>query len=503
MSLPMIDRPPRPGIAFALRFLLAGIIVVVFAGAAVATTIENEAQKSIDALGPETKIKGLEGVLSDVQPGKPQTILLVGDDRRLDDAKGTPTRSDTMILVRLDPDANATTMLSLPRDLLIDIPGQGRTKLNNAYSGGPKELIKTIQTMLSKPDEPFLIHHFVSIRFGAFSRAVNFFGCFYADIDRKYFNPPGTGWAAIDVDAGYQRICGEKSLDYVRFRHQDSDLVREARQTNYLAEARAQIANSQLLEQRNDLLRAIRRYVKTDIGSAKGLLGVIRLAVDVAGNPTQRVTLRVGDAGDKVSVVTTPDALATAATQFLHPGTIPGKKTRAARDQAAKSGQKATRTKVRRRTARTPSTLFANPDAARQVIAGSIAGNARMPIYYPKLMRTSGRYRPDDSRGYDLQSEDGDSYPWQAYRLVIAEGGVGQYYGIQGTTWKEPPILKLADDEERIGGRKWRVQYDGKKIRRLMWSSGRGTYWINNTLSNELSNPEMRALARSFTRYSK
>ncbi|WP_320670343.1 LCP family protein [Patulibacter defluvii] len=502
MSTPAADRPPRPGVAFALRFLLAGIIVLVVAGAAVATTIENEAQKSIDALGPETKLPGLEGVLSDVQPGKPQTIMLVGDDRRLDDPKGTTTRSDTMILVRLDPEANATTMLSLPRDLLVDLPGQGRTKLNNAYAGGPKRLIETIQTMLSTPDEPFLVHHFVSIRFGAFSRAVNFFGCFYADIDRKYFNPPGTGWAAIDVDSGYQRICGEKSLDYVRFRHLDSDLVREARQTNYLAEARAQIANSEILDKRNDLLRAIRRYVKTDIGSAKGLLGVIRLAVDVAGKPTQRVTLRVGDAGDKVSVVTTPDALATAARQFLHPGTIPGEKSRAARDAAARTGEQPAKTTVRKRKARTPGTLFANPDAARQTISASIASKIRMPIYYPKLMRTSGRYRAEDSRGYDIQSENGKTFPWQAYRIVVAEGGVGQYYGIQGTTWKDPPILKLADDEERIGGRKWRVQYDGKKIRRLMWSSGRGTYWINNTLSNELSNPEMRSLARSLTRYS-
>ncbi|MDX8151437.1 LCP family protein [Patulibacter brassicae] len=496
-------RPPRPGIGFGLRILLAGIVVLAFAGAAVATTVENEAKKSIEALDPErTQVKGLEGVLADVEPGKPQTVLLVGDDRRLSDDKSTPTRSDTMILLRLDPDANATTMLSLPRDLLIDLGG-GRQKLNDSYTRGPRQLIRTIQTMLSTPGEEFLIHHYVSIRFGAFSRAVNFFGCFYADIDRKYFNPPNSGYAKIDVPSGYQRMCGEDSLDYVRFRHTDSDLVREARQTNYLAEARAQIANSKLLGERNNLLRAINRYIKTDIGTPRGLLGVVRLAVDVAGKPTSKVKLQVADAGDRTNVVTTPAALARAARQFLHPASVPGRRAREARDEAAKTGARPARRQARRKKARTPDSLFANPMAARQAIQQSdIVKDAQMPVYYPSLMTKRGNYRAQDSRGYDIRSPGGRTYPWRGYRIVVADPGVGQYYGVQGLTWDDPPILKLADDEERIGGRTWLVQYDGKQIRRLMWTSGRGTYWISNTLSNELTNAEMRALARSFTRYS-
>jgi len=494
------ERPPRPGIGFALRFLLAGLIVLATVGSAVAMSVDNEAKSLIEILPEEAKVPELEGVLADVDSGKPQTILLVGDDRRNTDDKKSPTRSDTMILLRLDPDANATTMLSLPRDLQVDIPGQGRRKLNDAFSGGPKQLIETIQAMLSTPDEEFLIHHYVSIKFEAFQRAVNFFGCFYADIDRKYFNPPGTGYAKIDVPAGYQRLCGEDSLDYVRYRHTDSDLVREARQTHYLTEARAQIANSKILQQRKGLLRAIRRYIQTDITTGRGLLGVIKLAVDIAGKPTAKVPLQVTDAGDGANLVTTPQALAKAARRFLHPAAVPGRKHREARDSGDGDAAPA-KPRARKKKARTPPTLFQNPAAARQVIASSVDSDVDIPIYYATLMSKSGQYRAEDSRGYDLKSPGGRAFPWQAYRIVVKDSGVGQYYGVQGTDWEDPPILKLGDDEERIGGRTWRVQYDGKKVRRMIWSSGKGTYWISNTLSNELTNAEMRALARSFTRY--
>jgi LCP family protein required for cell wall assembly len=542
MSAESPSRPPRPGVRFALRFLLAGIIVLVVAGTAVATVIRHEAEVTVAILddGPEAKTGN---ALSKVKSGAPQTILLVGDDHRYktDDGtptpKGDPTRSDTMILLRLDPDANATTMLSLPRDLIL-ADGTGGAKLNASYGNGPEQLIETLKRILSTPSERFEINHFVSVRFTAFAKAVNKFGCFYADIDRKYFNDnsgPGDNYATIDVDAGYQRLCGEDSLDYVRFRHLDSDLVREARQTNYLAEARAQIAGSTLFNERNDLLRAIRPYIRTDKMSANGLLGVIKLAVNVVGHPTQRVPLDVTftEGGD---VRTTPASLALAAQQFLHPDRVPGGASRAARKAAekaaedeaagtttgpapagtttggsaatpkkAKKAKKAKKGKKAKRSgSKLPPTMFANPAAARTVIASDIAPKLRgLPIYYPKLMASRARYPENQSRQYDIQSPGGMAYPWSAYRLVVLAGepGGGQYYGVEGTTWKDPPILQLADDEESLGGRSFQVQYDGKKIRRLMWKAPKGTYWVTNTLNNSMSNDEMRALARSLTRY--
>ncbi|MCK9247967.1 MAG: LCP family protein [Solirubrobacteraceae bacterium] len=516
MSVPPLDhdRPPRPGLQFVLRFVLAGMLLLVVTGSAVAATLWNEGEEIAEILqapeGPKLAAEDIDA-LTDVEPGKPQTILLVGDDRRKygleADDKKSATRSDTMILVRLDPDAEATTMLSLPRDLIVDHVNGGRGKLNQAYEGGPKQLIETLQRLLSSPGEDFPIHHFVSIQFTAFSKAVNEFNCFYADIDRTYFNPPNSGYAEIDVQSGYQRLCGEDSLDYVRFRHADSDLVREARQTHYLAEARAQIAGSRLFADRKKLLKAIRPHITTDIRTGSGILGVVKLATGIVGQPTKRVTLPVTDTADG-NLSTTPGELLEAADEFLHPKAPPGRATRDARDEERRASGDATATtatkvpKAKRKKGKNPGTLIDGTLSAKGMIAGEIQGKLKgLPIYYPTLMTRSGAYDQRSTRQYDIQSRNGRTYPWVAYRLVVKAAGVGQYYGIQGTSWADPPILQLGDDRERLGGKTFLVQYDGSKIRRMIYRGKQGTYWITNTLSNNLSNAEMRALARTLTRY--
>jgi LCP family protein required for cell wall assembly len=515
MSSPHAHRPPRPGIAFALRFLLAGVLVLVVVGTAVATTIRREADSIVeDFAAPTQATEQAKEALSDVEPGKPQTMLLVGDDARKGEKPGQ--RSDTMILVRLDGDAKVTSMLSLPRDLIVQ--GGSSARLNASFANGPKGLIEQLRRILSTPQERFDIHHYVSIRFTAFSQAVNAFGCFYVDVDRKYFNdnnPPAgggsEGYATIDVPAGYQRLCGEDSLDYVRFRHLDNDVVREARQAHYLAEARGQIATSSLITQQDKLTKAIFKYVDTDIRSGKGLLGVVKLGLDVVGKPTRRVTLDTTDT-EEGALQTTPADLAKAAKEFLHPGSSPGGGSTSIGSSPDADGGSGTtakpkKKKVRRAKARTPKTLTAAPAAAKALVQQSgIARDFRdAPIYVPRLMEYEARYRENASRGYDIQSRGGRAFPWQGYRIVVdlagGKDGSGQYYGIQGTSWKDPPVLALATDSVRLGGRTYRIEYDGKRIRRLLWQTPSGTYWVNNSLKNSLTNNEMRAIARSLVRY--
>lgn len=509
MSTTSDPRPPSPGMRFALRFVLAGVIVLLVAGVAVATTFQREATVIVDALQPETAAsKEAKGVLDDVQSGKPQTLLLVGDDARIGEESGQ--RSDTMILVRLDEDAKVTSMMSLPRDLIV--AGGSSARLNASNVGkGPAGLIVQLKRILSTPQEPFDIHHYVSIRFSAFSAAVKAFGCFYVDVDRKYFNnnnPPAGGgsepYAAIDVPAGYQRLCGEDSLNYVRFRHLDNDVVREARQAHYLAEARGQVAASKLVTQGTKLAKTILGYVDTDIRTQRGILGVVKLGLGVVGKPTKRITLETTDTSEG-ALQTTPADLATAARRFLHPGSSPKAASSKADTTSSRSGTK--RTKRKSSTPKTPSTLGTNTAAAAQSVrASGIAGDfTAAPIYIPKLLQNGAVYRDGDSRGYDIASAGGRSFPWQGYRLVAqvdgARGGIGQYYGIQGTSWKNPPVLELATDEVTLGGRTFKIEYDGTKIRRLIWSTPNGTYWVNNSLKNSLTNNEMRAIARSLTPY--
>ena len=70
----------------------------------------------------------------------------------------------------------------------------------------------------------------------------------YIDVDRHYYIPPNSGIAEIDIQAGYQRLCGYKALQYVRYRHTDTDLVRSARQQDFLREARQAVPPSKLLD---------------------------------------------------------------------------------------------------------------------------------------------------------------------------------------------------------------------------------------------------------------
>ncbi len=515
-QVPNDPRAPRPGIRFALRLMLAGLIVVLAGTVTVTAAIRNEANEVVQILQENSEVdEATVGALDDVESGKPQTILLVGDDYRAAEGEAGGQRSDTMILLRLDPDAQATTMLSLPRDLQVT-RGGSTAKLNSAYANGPKGLIDTLKELLSTPDEPFRIHHFVSIRFTAFSKAVNTFGCFYADIDRRYFNdnnPPAGGgepYAAIDIPAGYQRLCGEKSLDYVRFRHLDSDLVREARQTHYLAEARGQIANSTIITKRDELLKAIAEYIKTDIQTERGLLGVVKLAVDVVGKPTKRVTVDVTDAADG-NVATTPAALAKAAKDFLNPRvpksrTVSSGSSSSSSSSSRSSSSSGSSSSNRSSTPKLPDSMFTSTEGARESIQTGVVGQIDdLPIYYPKVQEKQSRYMPQMATGYDIASPGGTRFPWQAYRLVVQLGrgnaGPGQYYGIQGTTWKDPPVLEAARSQERLGGRTFHIEYDGSRIRRMIWKAPHGTYWVTNTLNSRLTNSEMRALARSFTRY--
>src|ERR671932_1253668 len=202
-----------------------------------------------------------------------------------------------MLLVRLDPSKASTAVMSIPRDLKTQITlPNGRTvtdKINAAYAlGGPKLSVKTIKKLLN-----VRINHVVNVNFGGFRRAVNRLGCVYVDVDRDYFNdnnPPvdsPTKYATIDINPGYQRLCGKDSLDYVRYRHLDNDLVRAARQQSFLAQAKAQIGLGRLFGDRKALLRIFGRYTQTDIArdNTKAILRLLKLAFEASKNPIREV----------------------------------------------------------------------------------------------------------------------------------------------------------------------------------------------------------------------
>ena len=285
------------------RFAVGAGVIFTLSAATVASAVLLEVREVSSIIKDESVPLSVQvqSQLKHVAAGKPQTILVIGDDRRKIDVKQhNPTRSDTMILVRLDPKKGETAMMSLPRDLLVDIPGHGRDKLNAAFAIGEDALtLKTIRGLLGIP-----IHHYVRVTFWGFKQAVDRLGCVYVDIDRKYFNdnnPPNGGggaYAAIDVPAGYQRLCGQRALDYVRYRHLDSDLVRAARQQSFLGESKGQIGVSGVFSDRETLLRIFARSVRTDIRSSRSILSLLKLVAESSSKPVAEVQFPALDAGD-------------------------------------------------------------------------------------------------------------------------------------------------------------------------------------------------------------
>ena len=83
---------------------------------------------------------------------------------------------------------------------------------------------------------------------------------------------------------------------------------------------------------------------------------------------------------------------------------------------------------------------------------------------------------------------------------MLSEGDNGQYYGVQGMTWKAPPILDNPTDEVRMRKRTYKRYFDGRKIRLIAWETKKAVYWVSNTLSKALTNQQMMDIARSLQR---
>jgi LCP family protein required for cell wall assembly len=464
-----------------------------------------------------------EGTITAPPAGKPQTLLLVGSDRRYGDARGD-ARSDTMMLVRLDPKSNATTVLSIPRDLRVTIPGHGIDKINAAYGEGGLDLTtRTVSALLSTPEQRFRVNHAIAVSFRGFRDAVDVINCVYVDVDRRYYHsnlgvPIGERYAEIDVQPGYQRLCGQQALDYVRFRHLDNDIVRAARQQDFLRSASAQMSTSRLLGNLHPLVRAFAKSTSSDsnLQTSRGILRLLRLAASSSGRPVRQITFphefvhtpvaTPSAAGGFVPaptglgdyVTASPEKIQRAVMQFMHP--------RPARHAKVKAPAKKKRGgKKRARVTAATYHLVSRLSAAKEIVRPALAhSHFALPVYAPAWLTPHGRYPASTGvapspRLYTLRDRHGRRH--RAYRLVVEEDGTeGQYYGIEGTSWQSPPILDGAHSTQRLAGRSYHVYYDGKHVRLVSWHTASGVYWVSNTLSRDLSNRAMLGIARSLTR---
>jgi LCP family protein required for cell wall assembly len=388
------------------------------------------------------------------------------------------------MLVRLDPTKEAIAIMSLPRDLKVEIPGRGTDKINMAYEfGGPRLTLRTVKRLTG-----LSVNHVINVNFRGFWRAVNAVGCVYADIDRRYYNDLAE-YTYINLQPGYQRLCGTDALQYVRFRHEDNDLVRSARQQDFLRLAKQQVTSSELFEKRDKLLRIFGRNTTTDTGlrSRSEVLRLLKLVLGTAGLPIREVHFE-GHVGPSY-VEASDQQVKALVDEFLQVEDTPG----------PRGELRTQRTNPRSKRKRRPTpvdlgledaTTFGQEQALLAVEAG--AGGS-LPVLYAKL-RMRGSLYVDQPRVYKLRGTNGKRYG--GYRMVLRLD-FGEYYGVQGLTWKDPPILEDPTEVRRIGRREYELHYDGDRLRLVAWRTPKAVYWISNTLLLTLSEKQMLAIARS------
>jgi len=483
-----VNEPEVPRLARSMwkRFVLAGAIIAVLSAGATATAGLLEVRDYAAALSEGSQRLDLGNTITPAQAGAPQTILLLGSDSRVADRRrGLRGNSDTMILVRLDPRKKAIALLSVPRDLKVRIRlpnGNVQTdKINAAYPlGGPKLTVRTIKDVLDID-----INHVVNVNFRGFRNAINFVGCVYADIDRRYFND-NPAYAEIDVQPGYQKMCGQKALDYVRFRHDDTDLVRAARQQDFLRQAKDQVGVRRVIQDRKTFARIFGRYAETDIRGSREILRVFKLVAFSAGNPVREVKFRT-NLGPSF-VTSTRRQIRQTVQEFLDVRGSGGPRGRVAPTAAERLAA------VRRR--RLPAAPQGMENAKRfgedQAIAAQDIG---FPVLFPRLRVRGSVYVGDKPRVYRLP--DLAKRPHGAYRMVLKKGAFGEYYGIQGTTWKDPPILANPSETRKIGAREYDLFFDGDRLRMVALRMPRAVYWVSNTLLLSVNNSQMLAMART------
>ncbi len=201
----------------------------------------HESVAAVVAKTPDVKVAAKR--LDIPLPGEPATALVVGYDKRKGEDAGAQSRSDTIMLVRADPDSDSVSLLSLPRDLLVDVTCPGKPsypgRINEAYAEcGTKGTLETVREYTGLP-----IHYLITVNFRGFRQLVDAFDGIWLDVDRRYFNDRGGpgGYATINLAPGYQRLTGYQALDFVRYRHTDNDFTRLARQQLFVRSFKSQI----------------------------------------------------------------------------------------------------------------------------------------------------------------------------------------------------------------------------------------------------------------------
>ena len=599
-------RQPEPRRRDAWQVVRTVVLWVLLTALLVASGVAGAAylktHQFLNAIAPKTKADRAAAKRLDLAiPGQPTVALVIGTDRRKGKEAELTGRSDTLILVRADPGTNSLSMLSFPRDLIATIKCPGhpdlRDRINAAFSEcGALGSVETVRALTGLP-----INYFITVNFRGFTELVNNLGGVWIDVDHRYLcdatNCPGV--SQINLLPGYQRVNATNALAYVRFRHFDSDLYRNARQQLFLKALKQQISSQLDLSTVFKIMNAVEKNVVVGRGGGqaldpKTLKDYLYFAHGLPGGHVFQSKIEGLTGTNELSA--SPESVATAVRDFVQPDVNAPSKARdvtlgikrrslaprtrntsttvlngngvagSAANAAYELGQRGYkivlpptgktqnapnfqyfRTTVyydaaqRRAKAaaaklanlfgdaavkRLPAsfTTLANGAMATVVVGQNFHGTiapapvdktpakqparvtpnaaltrslllqankrVRFRLQVPRLVESSSRLEFDAPiRVYSI------SKGHRAVRLTFRIGS-NEYWGIEETNWNDAPALAGPSFVHKIKGREYALYYSGAHLHMVVLRKDGATYWVVNTILDELSNETMLAIAR-------
>ena len=474
--------------------LVAAVTIVLLTVVAASTAAIETVSTVADLLakGGLVRSNDLTAAVAD----SPTTFLILGSDQR---AKGAidasnPPHSDTILLLHLDPHSGLWSEMSIPRDFYVQWQWKGNSyasKINYAFTvGGVNASLHVVKALLRIP-----INYVVDINFFTFDEIVDKLGCVYVDVDHRYYNPLGTGFAAIDVRPGYQPLCGEHALDYVRYRHDDNTFARDAREQGFLRDAKQQLGLSGLLGHATDIITALSKSITSNIRGPQEVAGLLETVINSVSGPVQQVefpnvpTIIAGQDDQTAS----RSQIRAAVDQFIQPAVAaPVVHSIAATTHSSSHGGSGGTVHAAAPPA-APALVATPPSVIND--AALLGPDVNFPVYVPSL--TLNTAAPDNFEPYSHYAvRDPQGRLHLGYRIDWSTGNVGSYYGIEGMNWTDPPLFAHADKVERYG-RQYLYVNTGGKVQDVGWIVGNALYWVSNTIFDSLSNRQMFALAES------
>jgi LCP family protein required for cell wall assembly len=538
-------------------------------------------------------------------PGHASIALVIGYDHRAGEAKGTPSRSDTVMLLRADPATKTISMMSFPRDMRVNVHCPGSApfagKINSAYANcGSKGTLQTVRDLIGLP-----INYLITVNFRGFKQIVNRLGGVWIDVDRRYFNDnaglsSSFGYATINLQPGYQLLTGGAALDYVRYRHTDSDFYRVARQQQFVKATKFQFAHNFSVLSVPKIIGAITKNVEVGVGGGgelsprtvvsyalfayrlphghffqtqiQGLTGYSDLQTDPSNiqaavqdwlNPDVEAATVATDValGRKVKTKTPTPAQTTitvlngngVAGSAGNAGYLLGQRSYPIVQPPANAtgnapsfdyfhttvywNPEARRSKA---AALSVAKLFAPADVKKVTSAIAPLGNGAMltvvvgqtfkgtitptpppraptkrepahvvsnPYDTSTLLRAAQKKVPFKlmvPTVLDSSSAPDSTKPMRAYRIekgnkavrLVFRNAGGTYWGIEETDWEDAPVLSDRSFRHVLNGRAYDFYYDGPKLHMIVLRYGGSSYWVVNSLLDNLSNETMIAIAK-------